>query len=209
MKPQRPLGHELVRFLRQAKLQRLKIQRQWREKTSHHKTSCTVGCDWCCYQLVMAGLYEGTMLAFYLALDGQMDRLEAFIDQGEEQEALLCSYGPDDAATVWFDRQVACPLLHDHRCVLYPMRPMACATYCVVSPSENCQPPSGKMVAAVNAMLPITSNLLLDGQFLVMLEGCGVPVDGHGPAGVSLPLGAQVATGIALLGRAGLIRGER
>jgi len=84
--------------------------------------ACTSGCDHCCHQRVGATPVEAIAIAGYLAatctaadLADLRERLGAFVDKTRALSAQE-RYSPDHA----------CPLLKDHKCLVYPVRPLAC-----------------------------------------------------------------------------------
>lgn len=50
-----------------------------------------------------------------------------------------------------FDANVACPLLESSRCSIYPVRPLACRMYLVVSPPAKCSESSRAETLQVEA----------------------------------------------------------
>jgi len=184
---------DLLRFLRQAKEARRKALQRWnRQVVNGYRISCRPGCDWCCYQIVAAGLWEGALLANYLIQTKQNKLLEAVMRQGEEQAELYTELSHTEAADVWFVKQEPCAFLQDHRCAVYALRPTACAAHCVVSPAADCAPPTGKMVAGLDSEEPTVTSLLIDADLLRLMFGEDQAVAQPQPLGRVVALGAQL-----------------
>jgi Fe-S-cluster containining protein len=129
------------------------------------QVSCRAGCGACCRQLVPISRPEAHLIADLvdalpeprravvrarfeaararLAEAGLLERLEhpeRFADA--DLHALGLEY---------FALGVACPLLEDESCSIYPERPIACREYLVTSPAEHCASPTAETVR----MLPL------------------------------------------------------
>jgi hypothetical protein len=84
--------------------------------------ACKEGCDWCCYLNVGTSAPEVIRIAEYLRKTLSAEELEAIRqrlavrdDQRREQKAARRAYQPGP-----------CALLVNHRCSVYPVRPLTC-----------------------------------------------------------------------------------
>lgn len=97
-------------------------------------SSCTHASPGCCSQKVMITFHEALPIARYLRRLG--------LDTPELRDRLLelgnAMEGTDRVQ--WFDSRRPCVFLVGGRCSIYDVRPVACRTYFVKTPHENCQP---------------------------------------------------------------------
>lgn len=128
------------------------------ELVSKFKVSCSKGCSHCCYQLVELRRFEMKAVLWYVK------RNKVFIDRQHLMKQRIIDW-QDPGVEV---RHRKCVFLNgDHRCDIYPVRPMACRSHFVVSESDLCD--SGKhfrgtvvsidkrpFMAASHAASPIT-----------------------------------------------------
>lgn len=114
-------------------------------KEDPRPVSCS-GCTHphCCYQKTIVTLYEVFPLVRMLRKTGRdtPELREKLKTIGEEMEGS----SPDE----WFKKYIPCIFLDNGKCTAYPHRPLRCRTYWVVSPPEDCGPPSGNGVAFIN-----------------------------------------------------------
>lgn len=98
------------------------------------KSSCKVGCSFCCNIQVMISDDEADLL-YELVRDGKVDvdlsRLEKQKDWGEDDYPN--NYLSGDAACVFLDKDTK-------TCKIYEDRPTACRTYFVASDPAQCSP---------------------------------------------------------------------
>jgi Fe-S-cluster containining protein len=84
--------------------------------------ACQEGCDWCCYLTVGTAAPEVLRIAAYLRQSQSAEELQATrerVANALEQKRLAKSGQRNDA-------RVPCPLLVNHRCIVYPVRPLTC-----------------------------------------------------------------------------------
>jgi Fe-S-cluster containining protein len=102
-------------------------------ETSHLKTDCKAGCDWCCQQLVV--------LTCRADAEAIIDRCQQQMDSDDfndfkktvrEQAAAINSMPHEQAES----KRWPCPLLKDHQCSVYAIRPTACRS--VFSSDSGC-----------------------------------------------------------------------
>jgi hypothetical protein len=85
--------------------------------------ACTAGCDACCHLHVSVSALEALLVAAFLrdtlsaeelaSVRARVDRAAKRVRGMNQGERVLA--------------RVACPLLHEGRCIAYPVRPLACA----------------------------------------------------------------------------------
>lgn len=102
------------------------------------KATCKLGCDGCCYQVAVASVPEGMLMA---------ERVLTWPDWREWIEKLaLASQGylKPMSRREHFCKKVPCVFLdtEKHQCRLYDARPGACRYQYVASPPEQCFPES-------------------------------------------------------------------
>lgn len=119
------------------------------------RISC-FGCthDGCCRQSVFVQLIEALPIA--------IDIFETERDTPELREKLLAEgLGMERAERgEWFDRDRLC-VFHNGAgkgCAVYKDRPSACRAYFVVTPPEECGPPSAKKIACLDFFDVISEN---------------------------------------------------
>lgn len=84
---------------------------------------CKDGCSWCCYVKVTVCAPEVIRIVDYLRRTLRADELErvhARVIEANEKTRGLTSEEREQL-------QIVCPLLVDHRCSVYPVRPLPCA----------------------------------------------------------------------------------
>ena len=88
-----------------------------------------------------------------------------------------------------------CALLDEnHKCVIYGLRPAACATYFVLSDPKLCYPPTKSKVSAVNNLSVTKALLDLDAWFMSRILDIQLPVVLAFPLGYSVAMGAVILT---------------
>jgi hypothetical protein len=83
---------------------------------------CKDGCDWCCYQNVGTSAPETIRIVEYLRqtlTPDEIERLKDRVVRLDEQKRAMTAARRKQA-------KLACPLLVDHRCSAYPVRPLTC-----------------------------------------------------------------------------------
>lgn len=180
--PRKNLGKErrlILRAAREANEVKKKANASWWMHASHkHKLSCaSCAYDFCCYQITLASLFEGVLIAEQMMLANAVDAAKAMgnsFKQGQMVGKLLRKYDwkpeesdglPPKATSVWFNWQIPCPLLKDGKCELYKLRPTNCACHAVVSDPAACGPPSGQEIAQVRREEPTVVTICEDIKF--------------------------------------------
>jgi Fe-S-cluster containining protein len=190
------MAKRLLKMAQTAHKMKLDFNRKWKKRASKENKLACLKCraSACCYQFVIAHLYEGVMIANWLIhnrkddigkklfveiaqqgkVQGQMLKSDGFYD-GDTIEESCTNWSKTSAATStrWFDQQIPCAFLQEGRCIIYGLRPTACATYFVVNHPDMleptpqlCGPPSGKMVPCANNTAPSEYSIGLDGQYI-------------------------------------------
>jgi hypothetical protein len=84
--------------------------------------ACQEGCDWCCYLTVGTTVPEVVRIVEYLRQSLSADELHAFRERMARLEELRRELRPAKRG----DPRLPCPLLVNHRCTVYPVRPLTC-----------------------------------------------------------------------------------
>jgi Putative zinc- or iron-chelating domain len=84
--------------------------------------ACTEGCAWCCRKVVGCAAPEVLHIAAYLQEHLSPEQMEATRQRVIERDGERRSLRQDS----WAAKRVACPLLVDERCCVYPVRPLTC-----------------------------------------------------------------------------------
>lgn len=125
--------------------------------------SCRAGCGACCRQLVPISRTEAhclTELIVNLPEDRRNRVVDRFLRGRGGAAPAGCSIGsgprqgsptPTNRAGLceYFRAQVACPLLEDESCSIYPDRPLSCREYLVTSPAAWCREPDSNVIEKV------------------------------------------------------------
>jgi len=206
MKSKNP-AFQILRLARKTHHEIKNCVKAWRQRATKEngKASCS-RCTkpFCCSQFVLAHAFEGTTIAWALMQRNDKETLKAIIAQGKRQAQMILDaecqfpYKPeefDNITSEWFVMQEPCALLKDARCSVYGLRPVACSSYLVYSPPEQCGPPSGGLVKAANGAPPLAAGIALDSTFMASLIDFGEDK----PLAVPVPLGIAVLYGVALL----------
>jgi hypothetical protein len=136
------------------------------ESRGEHKIACGAGCNACCNNFVRCSLPEALLVADWLVLPENAAVLARFReklpgwreragDLAAEIAAILeRSGGTQPEGEDWerfkqlgIDyamRANLCPLNHDGRCEIYPVRPTICRSVHVLETSEYCTPGRGQ-----------------------------------------------------------------
>lgn len=160
------------------------------EREANPCATCTTA--GCCKQLALCTLFEAVLIAERLAKRSD-DVAVNLMRQGARQmkvaDAAGCIENPHQFGELisgpWFDLNEYCALYQNGRCLVYDDRPMTCASYFVKSEPEDCEPPSGKRVAAADNTRLLAQVMLLDAKFCQ-----AVGLEPQAP----LPIGMQVLT---------------
>lgn len=154
------------------------------------KQSCRgVGCIGCCYPIVHISFYEAMLIVRKLAKQKRPDVVIALIKQGRDQFQL--EQEDENAPANWHNKRIPCPLLDldTGGCSIYPIRPVACATYAVTSPPERCWPPSRSVLSFDNRQV-LAMSYAIDDFFcqIVMAKRAPMPM----PMGYMIQLAISV-----------------
>jgi Fe-S-cluster containining protein len=84
--------------------------------------ACAEGCAWCCHKIVGCAVPEVLRIVSYLQQQLSPEEMAAtrnrIVQRDEERRALRHDR--------WAAKRLACPLLVDQRCSVYPVRPLTC-----------------------------------------------------------------------------------
>jgi hypothetical protein len=100
------------------------IRRCEAENPLPHPISCQAGCDFCCFNQVQLTPPEALLIGHYVAENfspADKDLLLAKVAR-----TLTLTAGKSKTAVAKMRSQLPCPLLRDHRCSVYPVRPLMC-----------------------------------------------------------------------------------
>ncbi len=89
-----------------------------------HPITCTPGCDHCCYNQVEVTPPEALVIGHFLEgrlAPAQRDPILAKVEKWLEKAA-----GKGKAEIARRRLELPCPLLHEHGCIAYPVRPLVC-----------------------------------------------------------------------------------
>lgn len=141
------LNRVLDRYLRGTNLiaDRFTKEAHSQMKEKGQAISCKEGCDYCCYLTFACTLLDGLLIARYL-LAYQRDKVQTLWPVLADHAKLQESMTPVD----WFQLQKPCAFLDEHRCLVYPVRPMNCRVQLVVSPPELCLGPELHTTRQIN-----------------------------------------------------------
>jgi len=131
--------------------------------------SCHKGCAYCCSQYVSAPLAHGLVITDYLYTHPKLQ--DPFLLRYEKWRRALAenttlqaleqytTFAPvvrrtpqtllDDYAKL----NIPCPFLADNICVVYPVRPICCASYVSLSPPDYCLPDSSDLAMICEARI--------------------------------------------------------
>jgi Fe-S-cluster containining protein len=122
---------EIVKWYERTDIEYGKAVRRRPEKISCD--TCTQTSPGCCNQKVMTSLFEILPIAAFLQANNldtpelrERLRVEGTAMEGTDRED-------------WFYEIRPCAFLKDGRCSIYRVRPVACRSYYVITPSEDCQ----------------------------------------------------------------------
>lgn len=105
--------------------------------TTKLRTTCTKGCDSCCYLLATISFAEGVAVAEKLLQKPDWFSLVPKLKAAAEAH---CFDGISKAT--YLAKKLPCVFLdtEKHACTIYEFRPATCRYHYVVSPPENCNP---------------------------------------------------------------------
>lgn len=141
------------------------------------KISCREGCDHCCYLLSTATLPEVIHLVATLWESGREFDLDSIQSQFESV------IEPGQSLAIWHESQFPCVGLYDNRCGAYEARPQTCRTHFVVSPSDDCTPPTkGYLGVDMRGSMDVGMPLLI-----LAAREAGIPIC-YGPVPFLVPI---------------------
>ena len=166
-------------------VEKKKAIKKWSGLVSRKRKIACDGCRdaHCCYQMVVAHMFEGVLLANHLMEKGQLNTLEEISEHGRDQGEMLmrAGYGGSLIGSIdpikrtaeeWFDRHIPCPFLKDNLCQIYTLRPLSCAAYLVVDdgsdpgPPQICGPPTKQTVPTADPQGLVEYFTLEDSAFI-------------------------------------------
>ena len=101
--------------------------------TEHLKLDCKPGCAWCCQQLVVLTCRaDGEAIIDRCQQTMEAEAFVQFKTKLREQAAAIAKLSYEQAEA----KRWPCPLLKDHQCSVYDIRPIACRS--VVSSDSSC-----------------------------------------------------------------------
>lgn len=106
--------------------------------------SCRLHCSHCCRQFILMNVVEAHALSQYVRRTlsvRQQDELLQRTRQWHVWDSARPGRSPAaavDVADELTDYEPCCPLLVDHACIAYPVRPLVCRTHFVSSPAIRC-----------------------------------------------------------------------
>lgn len=127
--------------------------REW-EKIHSISHSCRPGCPHCCKLPIIIGPMETIIIRTYL----KNQKLNDYFTSIEKTAGLIGNEMPPPPISgteeeirvfmeTYFSKNIHCPFLESGRCVIYPVRPIICATYYYYGDNSACRrqatPPFG------------------------------------------------------------------
>jgi len=122
--------------------------------------TCKEGCWACCRHLIPVSELEARYLADLveampeprrtelirrfqrtLELLEETGLLEPLRDRSNQAKQSL-----HDLGMAFFEHNIHCPFLEDHRCSIHAQRPLACREHLVTSPPQNCDQPTAQSI---------------------------------------------------------------
>lgn len=117
-------------------------------------TTCTHGCLHCCRHLVCCQPFE----AQWIAEHAPTEILDGFGAVAARQSEVLAKFGgavTDASALAWLTMDVTCPAWDGTAgCLIYQLRPVACATFWSLSPPRLCNPAFAGVVESIDPSEP-------------------------------------------------------
>ena len=122
--------------------------------------TCMEGCWACCRHLIPVSETEAYYLAELVAAMPEPRRSELQLRFRETIEILKDadlleplrhparpgSRSLHDLGMAFFERNISCPFLENHRCSIHAKRPLACREHLVTSPPQNCDHPTAESI---------------------------------------------------------------
>jgi Fe-S-cluster containining protein len=148
---------------KQERFREIEVGQIKRVEASGEAITCKKGCTFCCLVYVEASIQDCEAIVYYLYHNESV--LSVFLDDyprwkdsarrngnlferceqaayawrvsGQSEEALQAFA---DALLFYKMQDIPCPFLHDHTCLIYEVRPDACAAHHATTPAEWCSP---------------------------------------------------------------------
>jgi len=120
-----------------------------RRERAFGPTTCQVGCDHCCYLLNLVSFPEAVVVARHVLADPfQASLLPRLLGKLYDQLPAVANALADRDA--YFQQQVPCVFLYEHKCRVYTARPGSCRHYAVVSDPSLCAPTGVHTVQSID-----------------------------------------------------------
>jgi Fe-S-cluster containining protein len=100
------------------------IRRFEAENPLPHPISCQAGCDFCCFNQVQLTPPEALLIGHYI--EQHFPQAEKDLLLTRVARTLTLTAGKSQTAIAKMLPELPCPLLRDHRCSVYPVRPLMC-----------------------------------------------------------------------------------
>ena len=128
----------------------VKLHQSMDEKANEFYKCCNVGCSYCCFQSIEIFYFESNIIAKFLNEDVSHDILTQIRDNLNNWLDYFDKNTPNDRTLttrdVYFDfrdliveDEIACPFLIEHKCSIYPVRPMTCRAHFVQDSPNLCK----------------------------------------------------------------------
>ena len=112
------------------------IQRLEAENPLPHPIACQAGCDFCCFNQVQLTPPEALLIGHYIEQNFTPDEKDLLL--AKVARTLALTAGKSKTAIAKMRAELPCPLLRDHRCSVYPVRPLMCRAMHALE-AERCQ----------------------------------------------------------------------
>lgn len=153
---------------------------------SQRQPSCQPRCDHCCYHPLEIGLLEAIPIYRHLVSRGRWTPALTKLLEGHAEKVEF------QAVSIWLLLKIPCPLLIDHRCSVYEVRPFQCRATWSLGDPYYCQGQNFSNETALVARDGVMADFIGQQQLL------GKQVDVSTfmmPVSRALLLAAEVVTG--------------
>jgi Fe-S-cluster containining protein len=100
------------------------IQRLEAANPLPYPISCQPGCDFCCFNQVQLTPPEALLIGHYI--EENFSQADKDLLLARVARTLALTAGKSKTAIAKMRSELPCPLLRDHRCSVYPVRPLMC-----------------------------------------------------------------------------------
>jgi Fe-S-cluster containining protein len=100
------------------------VRRCEAENPLPHPISCQAGCDFCCFNQVQMTPPEALLIGHFV--EQNFSQAEKDLLLAKVARTLALTAGKSQTAIAQMRPELPCPLLRDHRCSVYPVRPLMC-----------------------------------------------------------------------------------